>query len=177
MLYSRLLGPTRLLDSKKLQVKFLIAIKCLNIQRLGKLDQPGKEWDFPLSNHSNCFRGAWRIVSFLPYLIHGCLNHDIFKLWSSDIQQCDWVVYCSWFFYDIYICILDVIFKLFIPTQDQNHPKFKGEKQSYLKFGGFGPSWFINVCPQKLVYLAGYFSFIQTSGGGVVNSKNNVSNQ
>ena len=58
-------------------------------------------------------------------------------------------------FYDIYICILDLVFKLFIPTQDQNHPKFKGEKQSYLKFGAFGPSWFINVCPQKLVYLAG----------------------
>ena len=39
----------------------------------------------------------------------------------------------------VYICILDVIFKLFIPMQDQNHLKFKGEKQNYLKFGGFGP--------------------------------------
>ena len=50
----------------------------------------------------------------------------------------------------VHICIIDVIFKLFIPTQDQNHPKFKGEKQSYLKFGGFGPSWFINIRPQKM---------------------------
>ena len=33
----------------------------------------------------------------------------------------------------VYICILNLIFKLFIPTQDQNHPKFEEEKQSYIK--------------------------------------------